>query len=71
VELIRFLNNGENYEVPNITHIESVLGCDYTLCGVTLDQDDKTAGDYKSVEADKITCPDCVALIKLCQGLKI
>ena len=47
-------------------------GCihDYTLCGITLDGDNFTAGDYNAT-TDKVNCSDCIAIVKYCKTLKL
>lgn len=45
-------------------------GCihDYTLCGITLDGDSGTAGDYNTTK-DRVNCCDCIAIVKYCKTL--
>ena len=71
MKLIKFLNNGAEYQDPDVLHSDAAIGSDYTLCGVSLDHDEDTIGHHKIVERKKITCPDCVALIKFCQKIKL
>jgi len=42
---------------------------DYTLCGLTLDGDDKTLGDYEPTN-DKVDCEHCITIVKLCKSIK-
>lgn len=42
---------------------------DYTLCGLTLDGDSSTAGDYNSTK-DKVNCSDCISIVRHCRGIK-
>ena len=53
-----------------VFHLEG-CGLDYTICGETLDGDPRTAGSYKRVSVSSINCPDCVAIIKKCRGVKV
>lgn len=48
------------------------VGCinDYTLCGITLDGDTATAGDYTPTN-EKVNCRDCISIVKYCQKLKM
>lgn len=48
------------------------VGCihDYTLCGITLDGDTGTAGDYVSTN-QKVNCTDCIAIVKYCKKIKL
>lgn len=42
---------------------------DYTLCGITMDGDEKTAGPYK-VKRGRINCPRCIEIIKFCKNIE-
>ena len=71
MELIRFLGRGdEDVDSPDVLHLSGTAS-DYTLCGITLDGDSKTAGPYKIVRATAVTCPDCIAIIRHCRGVRI
>ncbi len=71
MKLIRFTGEGDGVvDDPAIMHMDGV-GPDYTLCGLTLDGDTKTAGAYEIVKAHAVTCPSCIAIIKHCRGAKI
>lgn len=71
MKLIRFTGEGDGVvDSPAITHMDGV-GPDYTLCGLTLDGDTKTAGAYEIVKAPAVTCPGCIAIIKHCRGARI
>lgn len=67
---IKFLGDGDGEMDPDAVHLDGI-GPDYTLCGMTLDGDPETAGSWVSVEAKKITCPECVEIIKHCRGVKV
>ena len=70
MELIRFLGLGDgNVDSPDVLHYTGTAS-DYTLCGITLDDDDKTAGPHEIVRGNAVTCPDCIAIIKHCRGVK-
>lgn len=72
MELIRFLGFGDG-ETDNagLLHLNGANGADYTLCGITLDDDPETAGPSEIVTAAAVTCPDCIAIIKHCRGVRI
>lgn len=42
---------------------------DYTLCGVTLDGDPLTAGEF-SYTNKKVNCKNCIQLIRICKSIK-
>lgn len=42
---------------------------DYTLCGITLDGDSGTAGDFNATN-DKCNCYDCLRIVNLCKSIK-
>ena len=71
MELIRFLGLGsEDVDSQDVLHYPGA-SIDYTLCGITLDGDDKTAGPFEMVKAPAVTCPGCIATIKHCRGVRI
>jgi len=49
-----------------------LTGCihDYTLCGITLDGDTATAGDYEATN-EKVNCSDCIAIVKYSKTIKL
>lgn len=63
--LIKFIGKGDGV-LDKGTHIVGEFS-DYTLCGITLDGDEGTSGDY--VSAEKLTCKNCRKIIKFCKKL--
>ena len=43
---------------------------DYTLCGLSMDNDPETTGEYDHVN-EKITCKQCLEIIRYCRKIKI
>lgn len=71
MELIRFLGQGDGVvDSPDVLHMPGTAS-DYTLCGITLDGDSMAAGPHESVTAAAVTCPECIAIIKHCRGVRI
>lgn len=71
MKLIRFSGDGDGVvDDPTVLHLIGV-GPDYTLCGLTLDGDTKTAGTPVDVVGPAVTCPDCAAIIRHCRGVRI
>ena len=71
MQLLKFLGDGDGVvDDASLLHLGGV-GPDYTLCGRTLDGDTETAGTVTTVEAPAVTCPDCIAIIKHCRGVRI
>jgi len=66
MKVIIWNNDGEMEHRGNCA--EASNGIDYTLCGVTLDGDERTAGTYELKEG-KITCPYCVGIILFCKSI--
>jgi hypothetical protein len=69
---IRFIGDGKdmpNNCGPEYLHLESSLGIDYTLCGVSCD-DDYNIGSHMILNSGIITCPDCISIIKHCRNVK-
>lgn len=65
---IKFLGTGGG-DIDNGVHFPSTNGGDYTLCGLTLDGDPCTAGDY--VETDeRVDCDQCIAIVNFCKAIK-
>jgi len=72
MKLIRFLGCGDvDVDCSAVLHLDSPLGIDYTLCGLSLDDDPKTTGSHEVVTASAVTCPYCNAIIKHCRGVRI
>lgn len=62
----KYLENSEG------VHLDNPIANDYTLCGDTTEPD-PGIGMPGTVETDKrvVTCPDCIAIIKACRGVRI
>jgi len=72
MELIHFLGGGDGVvDYSNVLHLSSATGIDYTLCGLSLDDDPMTTGPHEIVSATSVTCPECIAIIKHCRGVRI
>jgi len=71
---IEFLGNGQDdYENcrPSVIHLGgAACQADFTLCGITLDHDEFTAGHHKPVKKQPINCQACIQIIELCKGVK-
>lgn len=70
MKLIKFTGDGHDTQDP-VLHLDAASGIDYTLCGITLDGDPQTAGSYVYVKAAAVTCPDCIAIINHCRGVRV
>lgn len=51
-----------------LQHVESPLGVDFTLCGLTLDDDTRTIKRIEDREG-RITCEHCRIIIDFCKSL--
>ena len=67
MKVIRFLEKGDGDVDAPVLHLGSALGIDYTLCGITLDGDTQTAGEYEVLDAPAVTCEACLATIEHCR----
>jgi hypothetical protein len=67
MEKIQFIGLGDG-ENDSGTHFVGPIS-DYTLCGLTLDGDELTAGDFKETN-NKVDCKQCVDIVKFCQMIK-
>lgn len=63
--------------MKEIIHCESPLNGEYTLCGDAFDLSVNDDSEYKEgqvtfrQEGQKVTCPKCILVIKLCRKVKI
>lgn len=71
MKLIQFAGDGRDEINSDELHMSGADGNDFTLCGITLDGDDMTAGSYQEISATRVTCPSCVAIIRHCRRAKI
>lgn len=51
-------------------HVESPLGTDYTLCGLTTD-DDPTVVRKMEERDGAVTCEQCRSIIRFCKTVKL
>lgn len=65
---IKFIGNGDGV-VDNGVHFPAAHGDDYTLCGLTMDGDPDTAGDYIETK-EKVDCDMCIAIIHFAKKVK-
>jgi len=63
---IKFDGTGDGETDHGIHFIDSVQ--DYTLCGLTLDGDNVTAGGFDGTK-EKVNCTDCIRLIEYCKQI--
>ena len=71
MKLIRFGCGDGGVDCSAVLHLDSPLGIDYTLCGLSLDDDPKTTGPHEYVQSAAVTCPSCMAIITHCRGVRI
>jgi hypothetical protein len=69
MKVIKFENNGLEKVNSTITHIGGAYS-DYTLCGISLDETEEDIGNWH-LEEGKITCEECIKIIKLCKKIKL
>ena len=65
---IKFLGNGDEMFKDEI-HFSGSVGSDYTLCGLTLDSDEKTCGHFKAT-TEKVNCIHCQEIVDYCKLIK-
>lgn len=58
---IKFNGTGDGITDSGIHFVG--LGSDYTLCGITLDGDPSTAGDFDST-TKKVGCKQCIEIVE-------
>lgn len=63
---VKFFLNTDFEPIPEI-HFTSTIN-DYTLCGLTMDRDDKTAGDYEPTK-EKVNCKYCIEIVEECKKI--
>jgi len=60
----------KNEDFKGSIHFEAPpFNAGYTLCGLTLDQDDRTCGDYRLTHK-KVNCEICKGIVDYCITLK-
>lgn len=64
---IKFLGTGDGV-VDSGIHFPAPGGNDFTLCGLTLDEDPLTAGDYKET-MEKVDCEYCIQIVEFCKKI--
>jgi hypothetical protein len=65
---IKFFGNGDEIFKGEV-HLVAPKGNDYTLCGLTLDMDGRTTGDYQET-TEKVNCPNCQKIVDYCKSIK-
>ena len=65
---IKFIGNGD-IDFKNEIHFIAPAGNDYTLCGLTLDGDILTCGEFKSTN-EKVNCINCQEIIDFSKKIK-
>ncbi|MDD3875510.1 MAG: hypothetical protein PHT69_02755 [Bacteroidales bacterium] len=65
---IKFLGNGDEMFKGEI-HFSAPSGNDYTLCGLTLDMDTKTCGDFENT-SEKVNCTKCQEIVDYCKSIR-
>tara|TARA_Y100000758_G_C15909829_1_gene370994 strand:- start:207 stop:425 length:219 start_codon:yes stop_codon:yes gene_type:complete len=64
---IEFIGNGDPH-FEGSTHFKGQRS-DYTLCGLTMDGDVMTTGDYKATNK-KVNCSSCQEIVDYCKSIK-
>jgi hypothetical protein len=65
---IKFVGNGDEI-FKNEIHFTSPIGSDYTLCGLTLDGDPNTCGQYEKTNKN-VDCKDCQMIVDFSKNIK-
>lgn len=65
---IKFIGNGDE-RFKNEIHFTSPIGSDYTLCGLTLDGDPITCGQYEKTNKN-VDCKDCQMIVDFSKTIK-
>lgn len=72
---VEYLGDGDNNNdhcQPGVIHLGgAACQADYTLCGITLDGDPLTAGNFKNANKKVVTCESCIQIINECKGVRI
>ena len=69
-QYVKFIGNGDGVvSDPSVLHLAGT-GPDYTLCGLTMDGDQETAGEFEMLSRGPVTCSHCISIIKQCRGVK-
>lgn len=66
-EKIKFNGTGDGISDHGIHFVGSII--DFTLCGLTLDGDPKTCGNYDHTN-EKVNCQNCIEIVKDCKKIK-
>lgn len=71
--LVKFTGSGDDYNGRNAWSNEDIHYTspitDHTLCGLTMDGDSATCGDFEIVTG-RITCSQCLEIIRHCKQYK-
>jgi hypothetical protein len=60
---------GNRFDAATI-HADGAGGSDYTLCGLTLDNDPGTCGTWTTTKK-RITCDQCIQIIRHCKSIRL
>lgn len=66
---IKFNGTGDG-DTDKGVHFVAPVSSDFTLCGLTLDGDTKTAGGFE-ITKEKVDCKVCIDLVKFCKSIKL
>jgi len=67
VEIEEYLKNKNGVHLINSV----LMGGEFTLCGLAYDLiDSNNGGELFPTNKKVVTCPECIKIIKLCQGIK-
>lgn len=64
---IEFIGNGDPLHKGEV-HFTGTIN-DYTLCGLTLDNDPMTTGSFKETKK-KVNCDYCKGIVDYCKGIR-
>jgi len=65
---IKFFGNGDD-DLKDTVHFVMKNGGDFTLCGLTLDGDRITCGDYYKTK-ENVNCNNCRKIVDYCRSIK-
>ena len=62
------------YKFFGTEHVEAAIHfpgteSDYTLCGLTMDRDPETGGDFELTK-EKVNCKACINIVNFCKKIK-
>ncbi len=65
---VEFDGSGDGVEAGEV-HFSGGTNIDYTLCGLTMDGDEKTGGAFDNTNK-KVNCPECIGMVEFCKTVK-